>query len=162
MTISTFLAQVYSSAPTDVIHYSTLEIELPTETLRFVVGFEEMQFGVNGVLQTFEPIQVDLSLPTAKQGGNQTLRFALGIVEPSIIMMVRDALDSGEPSYVTYREYTSADLLEPAYKPARMLVHGGAFERGQLQVECSFYDFLNTAWPRQRYTAETAPGIKYL
>ena len=70
MTISTFLAQVYSSAPTVVIHYSTLEIELPTDTLRFVVGFEEMQFGVNGVLQTFSPIQVDLSLPTAKQGGN--------------------------------------------------------------------------------------------
>ena len=35
-----------------------------------------------------------------------------------------------------------------------MVVRGGVLEEGEVQFQASYYDMLNTSWPRERYTAQ--------
>lgn len=100
-------------------------------------------------------------LPERSTVGNQSLRFGLGVVDGRAHRLISDALDSGLPSYVVYREYVSTDTSAPAAAPKRMLIQGGDLNSNALQIEASYFDLLNLAWPRDRYTADKAPGVKY-
>jgi len=163
MAISTVLRTVYASAPTDTALVSTLSIELPGEHVRLVEDFDEMVLGVDGVPQVFEPCALDIGLPAKDSSGNQSLQFALGILDDDRINdLVTSALEGGQPVYLTYREYLSTDTSAPAAAPIRMTVLGGEFEETSLGIEASYFDLLNTAWPRERYTLANAPGTKYL
>ena len=163
MAISTRLRTVYASAPTDTAIIATLDMELPGEHVRLVDDFEDMTLGVNGVPQVFEACGLDIALPTKDNSGNQSLQFALGILDDDRINeLVVTALDADQPVYLTYREYLSTDTSAPAAAPIRMTVLGGEFNEDTLGLEASYYDLLNTAWPRERYTLANAPGIKYL
>lgn len=164
MTISTVLRTVYASAPDDVYRIQTLTIEMPTgEHVRLVNGFVEETLGVEGVPQVFEPCGMDIDLPAKDDSGNQTLKFALGVLDDDRINgLIEQALESGQVVYLVYREYLSTDTSAPALAPIRMNVQGGVFESGELGIEGSYFDMLNTRWPRQSYTIELAPGVKYL
>lgn len=163
MVISTSLRTVYASAPTDVVLISTLEIELPGENIRLVSDYAEMLLGVDGVMQLFEPCALDISLPAKDNSGNQSLQFAIGIVDDDRInALVESALNAGVEIYLTYREYLSTDTSAPASSPIRMTVLGGEFNQDNFGIEASYFDLLNTSWPRERYTLLNAPGTKYL
>jgi len=45
--------------------------------------------------------------------------------------------------------------------PLVMPCAGGAFKDGQFQAQARVNDWLNRGWPRARYTAEFAPGLRY-
>ena len=164
MAISTVLKTVYVSAPTNNSIISTLDIELPgNQHIRLLNGFEEMMLGVDGQLQLFEPCGMDISLPAKNSSGNQSLNFSVGVLnDEEVSKMVAAALDEGQPVYVTYREYLESDHSAPASAPVRMNLLGGEFNDDSLGIEASYYDLLNTAWPRERYTLLNAPGTKYL
>lgn len=163
MTLSTILKTVYASAPDDIVRIQAIIVELPTETVRLVNAYAEMELGVNGVMQTFEPCGMDIELPTKDDSGNQTLNFALGILDDDRVNgLVEAALEAATPVYLEYREYLSADLLTPALAPIRMTVNGGVFASGELGLEGSYMDILNTRWPRESYTIALAPGLKWM
>jgi len=42
------------------------------------------------------------------------------------------------------------------------VVVGGECSALSVQVEAQYFDMLNFAWPRERYTVDKAPGTKYL
>lgn len=159
----TILKTVYASAPTDELILLTIEIALTgSTTLRFVQGFEDQILGVNGVMQKFIAASISIGLPNHDTSGQQTLRFAIGGVNSTIQRYIDTALEANKPITLTFREYLESDKSEPARQPYVMLVSGGQLEGDEAQFEASYYDLLNTAWPRERYTEETAPGIKYL
>lgn len=164
MTISTVLKTVYASAPSEVLRIQTVDIELPGgEHVRLVNDYFDATLGVDGVPQVFEACGMDITLPTKDEGGSQTLKFGLGVLDDDRINgLIEEALDSGQPAYLVYREYLSTDTTAPAIAPIRMTVLGGAFDQGELGIEGSYFDMLNLHWPRGRYTLEDAPGIKYL
>lgn len=164
MTINTVLKIFNASAPINQHRIQTLDIELPGgEHVRLVNAFFDATLGVDGVPQLFEACGMDITLPTKDNSGNQTLQFALGILDDDRInALVEQALESGKPTYMVYREYLSTDTSAPAMAPIRMTVLGGAFEEGELGIEGSYFDMLNSLWPRERYTLENAPGTKYL
>lgn len=164
MTINTALKTVYASAPSEVLRIQTLEVELPgDQRVRLVNDYFDATLGVDGVPQVFEACSMDITLPSKDEGGNQALKFSLGVLDDDRInRLIAEALDSGKPAYLVYREYLSTDTSAPAMAPIRMTVLGGAFEQGELGIEGSYFDMLNMAWPRDRYTLEDAPGIKYL
>lgn len=163
MTISTVLKTIYASAPASVVRLQTLEIELPgAQSVRLVGDYEDHLLGVNGAMQSFEACGIDISLPARDTSGNQALQFAIGLLDRRADRMVQDALESGEAVYLTYREYLSSDKSAPAAAPIRMSVVGGEFRTEALAIEASYFDLLNTAYPRDRYTVEAAPGVKYL
>lgn len=162
MAISTILKTVYASAPSDIYLISTIEIQMGANSVRLVHGYEDMLLGVDGVFREFESCAIDIALPEKNTSGNQSLSFAIGLIDNRAWNYVNNALENGIKSYVIYREYLSTDLLNPAKMPIKMAVEGGQFNGISLQVDASYYDMLNTAWPRERYTVDKAPGIKYM
>jgi hypothetical protein len=39
---------------------------------------------------------------------------------------------------------------------------GGSLQDGEAQFSAGFFDVLNLRWPRELYTVQNAPGIRYL
>lgn len=160
----TILAEVYASAPTDEVIIPTLEIAVPgLAPIRICTGFEDHLLGVDGVMTLFEAGSLSITLPTVNAtSGQQTLQFGVANVNGIAQQHIDAALESGQATTLIYREYLSSDKTQPARRPYVMVLSGGTLEGGEAVFEASYYDLLNTAWPRERYTAETAPGIKYL
>ena len=162
MATSTALKLLYAGDDVTTLRICTLDIELPGgEHIRLAHSYEDHMLGVDGVQQLFEACGLEISLPERSTSGNQSLRFGLGVVDGRAHRLISNALDSGQPSYVVYREYVSTDTSAPAAAPKRMLIQGGDLNSNVLQVEGSYFDLLNLAWPRDRYTADQAPGVKY-
>lgn len=162
MPISTVLQTVYASAPANVVIIPTLEIVMPGYTLRLAASNVPQVLGVNGVMQEFEACHMDVALPAKDSSGNQTLQFAVSAIDGRAERYVTEALEAGQPVTLTYREYLSTDKAAPSRNPITLNVVGGVFEGLTAQFECSYNDMLNTAWPRERYTIDKAPGLKYM
>lgn len=159
----TAVAIWYASAPTHEVAISTIEIQIPNKTpIRVCDGFEDLWLTVDGTPRLFEAGSLSVSLPAKNTTGQQTLRFAIAGVNGLAQRHVDDALSAGQPVTMVYRMYLASDTSAPAERPRTMSVIGGSFEGGECVFDCSYYDILNSAWPRERYTAETAPGIVYM
>ena len=159
----TAIKTVYASAPTDEVIIGTLEIIAPgLEPFRISSDFEDHYFGVDGVLQLFEQGPLSIALPSKDTKGNQTLSFGVSGVSGRAQRYVDAALESGEPAKMIYREYLVSDPMTPARRPIEMTINGGYFEGADAVFEGGYYDLLNSAWPRERYTSITAPGIRYM
>lgn len=160
--INTALKLLNAGADLTTARIHTLDIELPGgEHVRLALGYENLSLGVDGVAQWFEACQLDLALPNRDTSGNQTLRFSLDLNDGRANRLIRDALESGEPASVVYREYLSIDTSAPAKAPQRMLILGGDLNNNAMQIEGSYYDLLNLLLTRDRFTAAAAPGVKY-
>lgn len=159
----TMLQVVYASAPASEVLIPTLEIRIPgIEPIRICTGYKDMMFGVEGQMVPFEAGSLSISLPSVDTTGQQTLNFGTANVNGQAQRYVEAALESEQPTLLIYREYLLSDITEPAKRPYVMTMSGGVFEGFESEFSASYYDILNTAWPRERYTAETAPGIRYL
>lgn len=162
--MTTVLRTLYASAPAAEMLIPTIEIRhasMPTQYL--TVGFSN----VAAVLEDATPVTfiatgMDISLPEKDASGNQSLVFAIDNITGEAQRFVDMALEAGGEMLLIYREYLASDLSAPASTPKTLNIIGGSFEGGTFQAEASYYDMLNTAWPRDRYTADFAPGIKYL
>lgn len=153
----------YASAPTDDYAINSVEINVPGhEPIRICDGFEDMYLSVNGVMRLFEAGSLSVSLPAKNTTGQQTLQFTVSGVNGVAQRYVDNALKTRQKVTMTYRMYLASDKTTPAERPRVMTVVGGVFQGGECAFECSYYDLLNSAWPRARYSAENAPGLKYL
>jgi hypothetical protein len=161
--IMTILSVVYASAPTDEVIIPTLEIQIPNgEPIRICSGFEDQVLGVDGVYHLFEAGSLSIALPKKDTSGQQTLTFGVANVSGIAQSYIDESLESGEQVPLIFREYLVSDKSAPARRPYTMVLVGGRLEGGEAQFEGSYQDLLNQAWPRERYTAQNAPGIKYL
>lgn len=157
------ISVVYASAPVGEYIIPSVEILIPgQEPIRVCNGYVDRLLGVDGAFQLFEAGSLSIALPAKNTSGQQSLAFGIGNVNGRVQASVDAALESGAEVPLIYREYVSTDLLNPARRPLRMIVTGGSMKGGQAQFQASFYDLLNSAWPRERYTAQTAPGVRYL
>jgi hypothetical protein len=152
---------VYASAPTGEVLIPTLEIQTPQETLRICTGFEDHWLGVDGQMALFQAGNLQVALPAKNTSGQQTLKFGLWNVSGRARRYVNEVLESGARAPVIYREYLSSDKSAPAKQPRILSLLGGQFEGDEAVFECGYYDLLNSRWPREPYSAENAPGLKY-
>jgi hypothetical protein len=76
--------------------------------------------------------------------------------------LIDEALEAEQRVTMTYRSYLASDLTTPAEPPYRMSVLGGEIKGTAVQIQAGFYDLINSGWPRDLYTTEFAPGLKYL
>src|SRR5690625_280705 len=159
----TILKTVYASAPDDELIVMTLEIRLsPSDVVRVGQGCENHMLGVDGVYREFTASAISVALPSSNTSGQQSLRFSIGGLNSLIQRHMDAALESSTPITLIYREYLESDKSAPARQPYIMTISGIQLEGDEAQLEASYWDILNYSWPRQRYTEETAPGIKYL
>lgn len=157
------LKTVYASAPDNIARIKALVVTLPTETVRLVDAYHDMQLGVEGTPVLFEACGLDIKLPDKDDSGNQTLEFALGILDDDRVNgLIEAALEAREPIYLDYREYLETDLLVPALTITRMSVNGGVFRSGGLGIEARYMDILNERFPRVLYTLQNAPGLRHM
>ncbi len=75
--------------------------------------------------------------------------------------MLDHAIEANEQITLTYRLYLASQPEAPAEKPLQMIVVGAQMDSSGVQVTCSFRDILGRSWPRERYTADFAPGLRY-
>lgn len=147
----------YASAPDTLITYTTIEVD--GYDLRFVQSYDDKTLGG----QVYEGVAMSVGLPDKSTGGNQNLKISFGGIDSRAQPIIQNAIDSGDPIKIICKEWLSSDTSIPAKAPRKMEVFGGVFDdlKGVLQLECSYFDMLNVKWPRQIYTAENAPGMKW-
>lgn len=157
------IKQWRASAPTDDYGIVSLEIVIPNyDSLRFCNGFDDRYLGVNGTPKLFIASPLAVALPNKNTSGQQTLRFGFAGVNAEAQRAVDQALKERQRIEMIYRFYLNSDIMEPAERPHVMTVVGGTFEEPNVVFEGSYYDLLNSAWPRDRYTVESAPGIQWM
>lgn len=158
------LERVYASAPTDQILIPTLEIAVPgRDPIRVVADFEDLEATTeDGETVTFRAGPFDYREPSRDTSGLQNLGFAIANASGEAQEAVEAALEAGSEVPIIFREYIHTDLTAPAKRPYKMSLRGGSFEGVMVQVDAGYFDLLNHQWPRLRYTADFAPGLRYI
>ena len=125
-------------------------------TLRFVLGYEDRE--ISG--QTYRASAFTIQLPERSDNGFSDLSFSICGVNGECYRYIRQALASGVPTYLTLTQYhpvSGASVYE-----LTLTVTGGQITRERADFTASFCDMLNTEFPKLRYTAYNAPGLKYV
>lgn len=125
-------------------------------TLRFVLGYEDRE--ISG--QTYRAAAFTIQLPERSDNGFSDLSFSICGVNGECYRYIRQALASGVPTYLTLTQYhpvSGASVYE-----LTLTVTGGQITRERADFTASFCDMLNCEFPKLRYTAYNAPGLKYV
>lgn len=159
----TVLEQVYASGGDVIIETLELNCEAWDAPLYLCNGFEDHEcITENGDTVTFLAAAIEVAKPKRSNQGDQTLTFALDNITGEAQALIDAALDAEARVNIVYRCYLASDKSAPAETPYRMIVRSGQIEGSAVQVSAGFFDLINTAWPRDLYTTEFAPGLKYL
>ena len=158
------LEQVFASAGPDVI-INTLELASDAWAAPILIcsGFADQVLTTEDARTlTFTAAGIAVALPRKDNRGGQALNFAIDNVTGEAQRLIDDALEAEARVTLTFRHYLESDKTAPAEPPYVFTVTGGEFRGTTVQVTAAFFDAINTAWPRDLYTLEFAPGIKYL
>src|SRR5690606_20410851 len=153
----------YASAPSDRLAIATLRVITPGEPeIRICDGFEDFNFGVDGVLQPFEACQLVIKLPAKNTSGQQALTFGTGGINHIAQQKVDAAIAADVAVTLVFAEYFLHDRMTPMSRPLTMPLHGVQFADIDIQFEGSYQDLLNLRWSREIYTTDNAPGLRYI
>lgn len=158
----TTLQKAYASANDEIIR--TLEILVSSvDPIRVCTGFVDRLLTLeSGAEVEFTAGPLSIRRPKKGDSGQQTLSLSIANVTAQGQEAIEAALESGDKVPVIYREYLASDLSAPASNPYRMTLRGGTLQGIMIQIEAGYFDLLNTQWPRDRYTADRFPGLRYL
>jgi len=145
---------------------------IPTLTLRcsswaapiyMCSGFDDVVATLEtGQSVKFTATAFDAALPKRDDSGNQTLTFAIDNVTGVAQQLIDQALEARQAITLEFRMFLSSDLTAPAERPYRMKVLSGFMEGASVQLQAGYFDFVNLAWPRRRYTLDVAPCLRYV
>ncbi len=163
--MSTILKTVHASAPSSELKHHLLELinpSFPGGAYRWVQGFNDETFTLeDGQSVVFEGRPYGVSLPERSLRGNQDIQFQLDNVTGEALRAIREVIDSGEKIKVIYRCYLESNHLVPAQPKIEMTATGVSADYNTVNVMADFHDFVNRAWPLEKYTPTLAPGLKY-
>ncbi len=152
----------YVSGGTD-LGLNTLEISDGVTTFYFVEAFEDVDaYLETGELVTFKACAMQVALPARNADGTQDLKFAICNIDGSVSTQVRASLAANRKASVTYREYLDSDRGAPARPPVTLEVKKGQWTAMQVDITAGYMNILDTAWPRELYTLNKFPGIRYI
>lgn len=159
----TILSRLYASGGTEVL-IPTLELTCSAwdGAERICHGFTDVTaLDEHGVSKTYRAGGIEIALPKVDTTGTQVLTFAVDNVSGRAQQLVDLSTDAQQKILLTFRQYISTDLSAPADNPLHFVVRDVAMEGTIVQLFAEFFDMINTSWPRNHYTADFAPGIKY-
>lgn len=159
----TILNQVYASGGDIII--PTLELTCPAwaDPVLICAGFEDQTCVTEDARTlTFIAAGIDVALPKKTNTGAQNLNFAIDNITGEAQRKIDEALEAEARVMLTYREFLASDKSAPAQAPYRFVVRGGQMRGTSVQITAGFFDAINTAWPRDLYTLNFAPGVRYL
>ena len=161
---TTILNQLRASGGTDAI-ISTIEIQIDSLAQSSMIcdGFRDItvvdEYGRSHLAKA---TGMDVSLPKKDATGSQNLRFALDNVRGDVAKTIRDAISDGKEIRLIYRSFISSDLGQPADNPLHMIARQVVIKGTTAEITAGFFDLIDTQYPRDVYTSEFAPGLKYL
>lgn len=157
------LEMVYASGGDIIIDTLELTCAAWAAPILLCNGFEDHTcVDENGRSVTFIASGISIALPKKDNAGDQSLTFAIDNVTGEAQSLIDAAIEANERVTLIYRPFLASDKSTPADPPYRMTVLSGSTQGTAVQVQAGFFDLLNTAWPRDRYTATFAPGLRYL
>lgn len=159
------LDEVYASAPDGEVILRTLEITCPAwaDAIYICNGFTDTTVVTEDFRTlTFIAANIDIALAKKNNKGNQTLAFSVDNTTGEAQRKIDQALDADARVTAIYRTYLLSNLTAPAERPYTLTILGGTLESNVAQLQCGFFDLIGTAWPRDLYTVNFVPGLKYL
>ncbi len=125
-------------------------------TLRYVLGYEDMELGGD----TYERSAFTISMPERSDSGFSDLSFGVDGVSGEAYEYMKRVIAAQSATYisVTQWHYEYHDKLSEL----TLTITGGRITRESATFTASFCDMLNLEFPRLRYTAANAPGLKYV
>lgn len=143
----------------------TLELFCPawSESLYICQGFDDLTAKTEaGQTRRFVAAGIDVALPKRDNSGSQALTFAIDNVTGVAQQLIDQALEARAKIGLVFRIYISSDLSGPAERPYRMTVLGGTMEGSTVHLQAGYFDLINLAWPRRKYTLDFAPCLRYI
>lgn len=128
-----------------------------TGTLRYVLDNQPRQ--ISG--QEYEASAFTVQLPERSESGFTDLSFSVCGVNGDCYRYVRQSLASHATTYITLQHRHPESPADVLYE-LTLTVTGGQITREAATFTASFCDMLNVEFPRLRYTAHNAPGLKYV
>ena len=159
----TILEQVYASGGDTIIYTLELACTAWDAPILLCEGFEDQHcITEDGRPLTFMASGIAVALPKKTNSGAQNLTFAIDNVTGEAQRKIDAALEAEKKVFITLRTYLDSDRTAPAENPYRAVVLGGKIKGASVQITAGFFDVINTAFPRDLYTVNFAPGIRYL
>jgi hypothetical protein len=158
----TVLNRLYASSGSEAI-IETLQIVVGSNTYWLTKGWDDITAKLeDGTTHTFTACGIDIALPARNADGTQDLKFAICNIDGTVSTAIRNALDALSTARITYRNFISTDLTAPASKPFTLTIKSGYWTATEVQLTAGYMNFLDTAWPRYRYTLPEHPGLRYI
>ena len=143
----------------------TLELTCPAwdAPVYICTGFEDITAVTedNRTL-TFIGANIDIALASKNNKGNQTLAFAVDNTTGEVTQRVDQAIDGNARVTVTYRTYLSGNLTAPAERPYVLSLLSGQIQGVEAQLQTGFFNMIGVAWPRELYTVNEYPALRYI
>lgn len=159
----TVLEKVYASGGDTIIFTLELTCEAWDSPILLAEGFEDQHcITEDGRALTFIGSGIGIALPKKTSSGAQNLSFAIGNVTGEAQAKIDAALEAEKKVFLTFRTYLASDLTAPSDQVYRATVLNGKIKGSTVQVTAGFFDLINTSFPRDLYTVNFAPGIRYL
>ncbi len=116
----------------------------------------------DGRTLTFQATAFDASFPKRDNSGAQTLGIAVDNVTGEAQRRIDMANEAIAPISMTLRTYLESDPSAPAEPPLYLDALAAEIEGPTTQFTAGYFDLIDTAWPRFRYTQEFSPCVKYM
>lgn len=116
----------------------------------------------DGRTLTWQAVAFDASFPKKDNSGSQTLGIAVDNVTGEAQRLIDMANAAGEPIQMALRTYLEEYPDAPAEPPLYLEAMAAEIEGPRTQFTAGYFNLIDTAWPRFRYTDQFAPGIKYI
>jgi hypothetical protein len=159
--MSQALAQYHASAGNDD-KLITLQLSSTAFTTRYLVSaFEDitafLEDGATTV--TFEATGLSINLPKSAAGAEMELQFGIDNVTGEARDLIEAARKGKADVFITLRQYMASDLTEPCSAPIKFKVTTAITSRTNCSASAGIGYLSNSAWPRERFTVEYAPGL---
>lgn len=127
-------------------------------TLRYVLAYEDMKLAG----EIYRASGFTISLPESSDSGFTDLSFGICNASGEIYSYVKQLLESvaPQPTYITLEQYHPESKM--ILYSLTLTMTGIQLDNAQAVFTASFADMLNTEFPKLRYTANNAPGLKYV
>lgn len=127
-------------------------------TLRYVLAYEDMKLAGD----IYKASGFTIALPESSDSGFTDLSFGICNVSGEVYSYVKKLLDSQTPqsTHITLEQYHSESKM--LLYSLTLTMTGIQLDNNQAVFTASFADMLNTEFPKLRYTANNAPGLKYV
>jgi len=164
--MSIILAEVNAGANErldEIIRTLELTSAAWAEPVFICTGFEDITAVTeDGRTVTFIGANIDIALAAKNNKGNQTLAFAVDNTTGEASRLIDQAIEANARVTAIYRTYLSGNLTAPAEKPYVLTLLSGSIQGQEAQLQTGYFNMIGVAWPRQLYTVNFAPALRYL